>query len=277
MKPGTPVRRVETLEGALSEPLPVAGLPLRLATYVVPDKPAAFKVLLDVEIGNAGSAPVPTQVKFEIIDAQHRRVGEGGETLSSTPVANATALRFTTAVALPAGRYRVKLAAKETNGRLGSVEHPFVIEPPDARDLSVGSLMLFRAVDAGASARPELLFDLSQREPGFGAHLIVRGGATPPDDVKAVLEVTDTTGLTRFNRIMDVAEGTPAGQRAFELQIPTRGWSAGSVHRAGHGAAGRHAGDKGKASAHLASTLRRAHDGLFRGEGITRSDSGRAR
>jgi hypothetical protein len=120
------------------------------------------------------------------------------------------------------------LAARETNGRLGSVEHPFVIEPPDARDLSVGSLMLFRAVDAGASARPELFFDLSQGEPEFGAHLIVRGGAKAPDDLKAVLEVTDTTGLTRFNRIMDVAEGTPAEQRAFELQIPTRGWSAGS-------------------------------------------------
>lgn len=227
-KPGVLVRRVETLSGALNEPLPIAGLPLRIATYVVPDKPAAFKVLLDAEIGNAGSAAVPTQVMFEVIDAQRRRVGEGEETLGSTSGAQSTPLRFTTAVALPAGRYRVKLAAKEKDGRLGSVEHHFIIEPPDARDLTVGSLMLFRAVDAGVSARPELLFDLSQREPGFGAHLIIRGGSRTPDDVNAVLEVTDATGLTRFNRTMTVAEGTPPGQRAFELQIPTRGWSEGS-------------------------------------------------
>jgi VWFA-related protein len=236
-KPRGYVHRVETLPGALSEPLPIAALALRIATYVVPDTASTFTVLLSVEIGRDAIGPdaSPVTLAYEIVNAARQRVGEGKDAIgtASSGGARAMPLRYTTSISLTPGRYRIKFAAKDATGRLGSVDHHFIVDAGGAvteaaagrSDLALSSLMLFRAVD-GSAARPELIFDLSQREPGFGAHLIART-PTGGDDLSAVLEVMNTEGVTRVSRRMTAAAGVTAEQRTFEVHIPTKGWPVG--------------------------------------------------
>jgi VWFA-related protein len=243
-KPRGYVRRVETLPGALNEPLPISALPLRLATYVVPDAKSAFKVLVSAEIGRgvAGSASAPVTLAYEIVNAARQRVGQGDDSIAAA----AMPLQYTTSVVLAPGRYRIKFAAKDATGRLGSVDHHFVVDvagaagtnstrAPGAADLAVSSLMLFRAIGESESARPELTFDVSQHEPGFGAHLIARtasttsngSGSDGSDALSAVLEVMNAEGVTRVSRSMTAAAGVTPEQRTFELHVPTKGWPVG--------------------------------------------------
>jgi VWFA-related protein len=258
------VRRVETLAGALSEPLPISTLPLRLATYVVPDAGSAFKVLLNAEIGRGtiGLDASPVKVAYEIVNAARQRVGQGEDSIAlagrtsaaagtsgaAAGGAHATPLRYTTSMPLAPGRYRVKFAARDASGRLGSVDHHFAVDAgvpgmssPRANeagasgtvtkaaagisDLAVSSLMLFRSSE-GDSTRPELIFNLSSREPGFGAHVIART-AVSGNDLSAVLEVTNAEGVTRVSRGMTPAPGVTPEQRTFELHVPTKGWPLG--------------------------------------------------
>jgi hypothetical protein len=170
-------------------------------------------------------------IAYEIVNAARQRVRQGEDSVAATP------LRYTSSVPLTPGRYRLKLAAKDSSGRIGSVDHHFVVDSgvqsTTSRskagipgDLAVSHLMLFRAIGAGESTRPELIFDLSQREPGFGAHVIARTAASG-DDLSAVLEVTNAEGVTRVSRSMTAAAGVTPEQRTFELHVPTKGWPVG--------------------------------------------------
>ena len=78
-----------------------------------------------------------TRLAYEVLDVDGRRYGETEEVESPTPL-------YTVALRLRPGRYRVKVAAKDADGRIGSVEHPFEVTPPPAEGLHVGGALLFR-------------------------------------------------------------------------------------------------------------------------------------
>ena len=69
---------------------------------------------------------------------------------------------YTVALRLRPGRYRVKVAAKDAEGRLGSVEHPFEVTAAPAEGVHVGGALLFRDGRRGDS--PILLVDVPEGE-----------------------------------------------------------------------------------------------------------------
>ena len=97
-----------------------------------------------------------TRLAYEVLDGDGRRYGETEEVDAVTPL-------YTVALRLRPGRYRVKVAAKDAEGRIGSVEHPFEVTPPPAEGIHVGGALLFR--DTGETSTPSP----ARRRAGGGA------------------------------------------------------------------------------------------------------------
>ena len=123
----------ETLAAALSAPVMLQAVPLRVATTLVPDGSTQPKVLMAAAVGASALTGryARTRLAYEVLDGDGRRYGETEEVDAVTPL-------YTVALRLRPGRYRVKVAAKDSEGRIGSVEHPFEVTPPPAEGIHVG-------------------------------------------------------------------------------------------------------------------------------------------
>jgi VWFA-related protein len=193
-------RAPETLGAALSAPEMLPAVPLRVATALVPDGSPQPKVLLAAAVGPAAlsSRYARTRLAYEVHDAEGRRIGETEEVDAVTPL-------YTVALRMKPGRYRVKVAAKDAEGRIGSLEHPFEVSEPPAEGIHVGGTLLFR--DGGESAAPVLLVDVPADGRETGVHVFVHAAqAAKLDGLTAIVDVTDLgEQVSRFNGPMTPA------------------------------------------------------------------------
>ena len=139
-KPKTP-RDVVT--AAVNTPLPMAALPLRVATFSL-QGPEVGKVqlLIHADIGTDYAAPKMATVGYTISDADGRMVDSriGEARLPPVMTGVPSALQFTAGASLPPGEYTLKLAVNEGD-RIGTVEHEFKASVGDAGPLKVSDLM----------------------------------------------------------------------------------------------------------------------------------------
>ena len=139
----------ETLAAALSAPVMLQAVPLRVATTLVPDGSTQPKVLMAAAVGASALTGryARTRLAYEVLDGDGRRYGETEEVDAVTPL-------YTVALRLRPGRYRVKVAAKDSEGRIGSVEHPFEVTPSPAEGIHVGGALLFRDTGEASDTDP---------------------------------------------------------------------------------------------------------------------------
>ena len=167
---------------------------MRVATTLVPDGSTQPKVLMAAAVGASALTGryARTRLAYEVLDGDGRRYGETEEVDAVTPL-------YTVALRLRPGRYRVKVAAKDAEGRIGSVEHPFEVTAPPAEGIHVGGALLFR--DTGEASAPVLLVDVPEGERAIGVHVFVRGSqAAAMDGIGANVEVTHLDEqVSRFN------------------------------------------------------------------------------
>ncbi len=212
----------ETLGAALSAPVVLQAVPLRVATTLVPDGSTQPKVLLAAAVGaNALTGRYArTKIAYEVFDQEGRRYGATEEVDAVTPL-------YTVALRLRPGRYRVKVAAKDADGRLGSVEHPFEVTAAPAEGLHIGGALLFR--DGGEGAPPILLVDVAQREREVGIHVFVHGAqAAAMDGIGANVEVTHLDEqVSRFNGPMAITCDKVGTGCELDASLPTARWPAG--------------------------------------------------
>ena len=104
----------ETLAAALSAPVMLPAVPIRVATTLVPDGSTQPKVLLAAAVGAQALTGryARTKIAYEVLDHEGHRYGDTEEVDAVTPL-------YTVALRLRPGRYRVKVAAKDADGRLG--------------------------------------------------------------------------------------------------------------------------------------------------------------
>jgi len=226
VEPGTRrfVRQPETLSAALNAMVPLPAVPIRVATSLVPDGSAQPKVLLAAAVGPDAllGRRAHTRFAYDVLDVEGQRLGGTEEVDATTPF-------YTVALRLKPGRYRVKLAAKDESGRIGTVEHPFEVWAPPENGYHLGGPLLFR--DNG-NAAPIVLVDVPEGEPHVGLHAFLHAGApASPDALAAVVEVSDVgEHVTRFNGPMTVscgADGQPASDCELNADLPTARWPAG--------------------------------------------------
>lgn len=130
---------------AVNTPLPIAALPLRVATFSLPSGDDAEKVdvLVHADIGTDYAAPKITTVGYLVLDEEGRQVDSRVGDARLPPVMNGvpSALQFTGTLSLKPGTYTLKLGVNEGD-RTGTVEHEFTAGVPSAGALKLSDLMV---------------------------------------------------------------------------------------------------------------------------------------
>ncbi|HUR41602.1 MAG TPA: hypothetical protein VM240_10605, partial [Verrucomicrobiae bacterium] len=148
---------------ALQTPLPLSGLPLRVATYSLLG-PEADKVqlLIHADVGTDYSTSRVVSLGYVIADDQGRVVDSQLSNDRLPPVMNGvpSALQFSGGASLPPGEYTLKFAVAEGD-RVGTVEHTIRAGVAPASTLRVSDLMAGGPVNAsGELLRPTVGYSI---------------------------------------------------------------------------------------------------------------------
>lgn len=143
----------------LRNPLPVRGLPMRVATYTAVDTGAAkVRVVIAAEVGEPATTPAEWPIGVIILDKSDKIVvNRGGmSTLAPASAKGESPRLVLTSVSLDPGEYTLRLAAVDESGRGGSVHHSINARlTPIGGGLSVSDLMLVpQPPTAGELPRP---------------------------------------------------------------------------------------------------------------------------
>jgi VWFA-related protein len=134
----------ESVFSALATPLPVSGLPMRVATFSL-QGPETGKVqlLIHADVGADYSSPRAVALGYVITDGQGRIVENRAADARLLPVMNGvpSPLQFAGGASLPPGEYHLKMAIAEGD-RVGTVEHPLRAGLVDAGRIKLSDLMV---------------------------------------------------------------------------------------------------------------------------------------
>lgn len=148
----------QALVGALANPLPVAGLPLRVATFALAGvERDRVQVLIHAEVGRSYAERLPISIAFTITGADGSIVDTR---LSRGMLAPAfggipSAAVYTGAASLAPGDYVLKLAASDGES-VGSVEHAFHAALAGSSGVTLSDLIAGTAPGDTAGPRPPI-------------------------------------------------------------------------------------------------------------------------
>jgi VWFA-related protein len=235
-----------SLDAALRSATPLTALGLSVTSYVLHGEttPGSIRVAVAGEVTRA--AVGPATVVAVLFDNEGRSVA-GTERTIQIP---ATGLgRLVTTVPAPPGVYRLRLAVRDCEGRVGSVERHVQVSWLEAGGVLTTGLVLFRAVDGEDSLEPVLtavstgdrliaqlpLSAPSGNEPGPVIFEFYREGEDVPHFwITARLGTTDTGALVAeglvppsvlppggYTLVASIGfEPTTAFRRAFRVEGP---------------------------------------------------------
>jgi VWFA-related protein len=133
----------DQVTAAIATPLPIAALPVRVATFSLqgPEQ-GKVQLLIHADIGTDYAAPRFATVGYVITDREGRTVGGQVGEARLPPIMNGvpSALQFTGGASVTPGEYTLKLAVNEGD-RIGTVEHDFTATVADAGPFKVSDLM----------------------------------------------------------------------------------------------------------------------------------------
>jgi VWFA-related protein len=138
---------IEQLGEVLKNPLPVRGLPLRVATYTAPETGTSkVRVIVTAEIGEPATTPADWPIGIIVLDENDKVVVNRGGVSTLQPASSRGAESprlLLTSVALDPGEYTLRIAAVDNTGRGGSVHHSLTAKlNPGPKGISVSDLML---------------------------------------------------------------------------------------------------------------------------------------
>ncbi len=110
----------------LTAPLPDRGLPMRVATYNLPDAgDPRVRVIVSAEIGDTAREPAEWQVGVLVLDRDGKQAAGSVSRMTLAPASPRveSPRLLQTSVLLPAGEYSLRIAAVDDEGRAGSVHH----------------------------------------------------------------------------------------------------------------------------------------------------------
>jgi VWFA-related protein len=145
---------------SLRSPLGVAGVPLRLTTFIYQDPKAAGKVriVMAADVGQAGTPAGQYTMGFIVVDDQGRVVASRSEKPTLEPLegrANAS-LSYLDSVTVDPGVYEVRLAAVDAQGRHGSVVRDVNAWKMAGEEFTYADLVVNHAATAGSGLRPDV-------------------------------------------------------------------------------------------------------------------------
>jgi len=150
----------ESLIESLRSPLAVAGVPLRLTSFIYQDPKASGKVriVLAADVGQAGTAPGQYTMGFIVVDDLGKVVASRSEKLKLEPLEGRknASLSYLDAVSVDPGVYDVRLAAVDADGRHGSVVREVNAWKMAGEEFTYADLVVNHAATASAGLRPDV-------------------------------------------------------------------------------------------------------------------------
>jgi VWFA-related protein len=192
---------------ALRSPLTINELPMRLATWTYKE-PGSTKVrlLITAEIERTADQSLDYTSGMVLVDRDNRAVTTAVElhTLRQSD-ANPGVAVFTRSLVLDPGTYRLRLAAADSEGRLGSVDRKVDAWDMNAASLTVGDLMVGETA-AGGTMSPAI--EPTVRNGELAAMMEVYQPQLAADTVQATLEIlTEASGRPLLSLPLQVRHG----------------------------------------------------------------------
>lgn len=140
----------QAVAGALSTPLPLAGLSLKTAAFSLlgPER-GRVQLLIHTDIGSGHTESSRVALAYYIADAEGRVVDSRTVDAPLPPIMRGvpSPLQYVTGASLPPGDYTFKLAAADGD-KIGSVEHNFRASVAETEGISFSDLIVGGPVDA---------------------------------------------------------------------------------------------------------------------------------
>ena len=116
---------MQQLGEVLKSPLPVRGLPMRVATYSSVDSSNKVRVVITAEVGDPATTPAEWPIGMIVLDKNEKVVINRGGTSTLQPASarGESPRLMLTSVVLDPGEYTLRVAAVDDTGRGGSVHH----------------------------------------------------------------------------------------------------------------------------------------------------------
>ena len=150
----------DSLVDSLRSPLAVAGVPLRLTTFIYQDPKAIGKVrvVMAADVGQAGTPTGQYTMGFIVVDDQGKVVASRSEKLKLEPLEGRTnaSLSYLDSVTVDPGVYEVRLAAVDAEGRHGSVIRDVNAWKMAGEEFTYADLVVNHAATASAGLRPDV-------------------------------------------------------------------------------------------------------------------------
>lgn len=150
----------QSLVESLRSPLGVAGVPLRLTTFIYQDPKTAGKVriVMAADVGQAGTPPAQYTMGFIVVDDQGRVVASRSDKTRLEPLEGRTnaSLAYLDSVVVEPGVYEVRLAAVDAQGRHGSVVRDVNAWKMAGEEFTYADLVVNHAATASAGLRPDV-------------------------------------------------------------------------------------------------------------------------
>lgn len=182
--PPRPVEARTAIGELLRAPVPAVGLAVDLDAFSSPPVAAGGKAPV-VVVAEVGGAALPRAIGYEIADRAGKVVEDDFVESPTTVALAGGGYAYLVRLDLPAGEYRLRLAAIDGVGIRGSGEHRFAVGTQAAGDVRVGDLIF--GDDSSGALRP-----LSRVTPGL-PRLVIRldleGPATAFADVRVRFRV----------------------------------------------------------------------------------------
>jgi VWFA-related protein len=134
----------EAMVSAMTTPLPISALPLRVASFSLKGPESGrLQLLIHADIGTDYAAPRVVTLGYTISDAKGRVVESQAADARLAPVMNGvpSPLQFAAGASLPPGEYSLKLAVVDGD-RVGTIEHPIRAALTDAGPVQFSDLMV---------------------------------------------------------------------------------------------------------------------------------------
>jgi VWFA-related protein len=183
----------EAMVAALTTPLPISALPLRVASFSLKGPESdRLQLLIHADVGTDYAAPRLVTIGYTISDAKGRVVESQASDARLAPVMNGvpSALQFSAGASVPPGEYSLKLAVVDGD-RVGTIEHPIRAALTDAGAVQFSDLMV-----GGPTADVALLQPTIGYQVVFGTvHAYMEAYGTASGGLKATYEIApDGTG-----------------------------------------------------------------------------------
>jgi VWFA-related protein len=150
----------ELLNEALSSPMAISGVPLRVSTFAQREGDTGkYRLHVAAQVGQPGTPSREYSVGYVLMNEQNRPVTTLGRRLQLSPAAGGgpnESLHFDTALAIDPGVYSLRFGVVDPDGRRGTVVRRVELEPLPGEGLKTSDLIVGNAVAEGELLHPNV-------------------------------------------------------------------------------------------------------------------------